>query len=67
MATKWWALPEITYKDGSKRNAEVGCYEVSGNLTDFPRGVFLAYADKGLVTGIGSEKEALEIAGMVKK
>ncbi len=58
MAIKWWLIPEHSYSDGSKHEAEIGSYEVSGNLTDFSRGIYLAYADKGLVTGLDSRKEA---------
>lgn len=58
MAIKWYLVPEFTYPSGSKHEAEIGSYEVSGNLTDFPRGLFLAYGNKGLVTGLGSRREA---------
>lgn len=54
MAKKFYLVP----KSGS-REAEIGSYEVEGSLTDFPRGVYLAYADKGLVTGLDSFEEAV--------
>ena len=36
---------------------EIVVYNISGELTDFPRGLFLAYADY-LVTGLESKHEA---------
>jgi len=48
MATKWYH---------NAKTGEIDSYEVSGNITDFPRGVFLAYGDF-LTTGMKSRKEA---------
>lgn len=53
MARNWFLIPKT-----ATRAAEIGEYEVAGSLTDFPRGVYLAYADKGLVTGLKSRREA---------
>lgn len=39
---------------------EIGEYEVEGSLTDFPRGVLLAYGNCCLITGLKSEEEAKE-------
>ena len=53
MARQWYLVPGT-----DTRKPEIGEYEVSGSLTDFPRGVYMAYADKGLVTGLSSRREA---------
>ena len=49
--TKWYAIPHT---------GEVGSYKVAGELTDFSRGIYLAYGNCCLVTGMDSEKEAKE-------
>lgn len=54
MATKWYVIP----KSKVKKEPEIGSYEVCGTLIDLSRGVYLAYATKGLVTGISSKEEA---------
>lgn len=48
MSTEWYY---------NSKTGEIDSYEVSGNLTDFPRGVFLAYGNY-LVTGIKSKEKA---------
>lgn len=53
MAIKWYCV------EHNGKN-EVGSYGVSGNLTDFSRGVYLAYGDCCLVTGFETEEEAKE-------
>ncbi len=40
-----------------RKTGEIGSYKQAGELTDFPRGVYLAYHDS-LVTGFESLKEA---------
>ena len=50
MAIKWYH---------NAKTGEIDSYEVSGNLTDFPRGVFLAYRDY-LTAGMKSRREAEE-------
>ena len=54
MAINWYLVPKSKHKS----EPEIGSYEVSGNLTDFPRGVYMVYANKGLVTGLKSREEA---------
>lgn len=54
MAKRWYLIP----KSSVMKEPEIGNYEVSGNLTDFPRGIYLAYANKGLVCGFKKRKEA---------
>lgn len=54
MARYWYIVP----KSSVKEKEEIGDYKSAEDVTDFPRGVFLAYKDKGLVTGIRSEEEA---------
>lgn len=54
MATKWYLVP----KSSILKEAEIGSYKQEGSLTDFPRGTFLAYQYKGLVTGLKSKEEA---------
>ena len=49
MAIEWWAVPHT---------GEIGEYFVEGEHNDFPRGVYLAYADCCLVTGLKSKQEA---------
>ncbi|MER2512630.1 MAG: hypothetical protein ABTQ25_09505 [Nitrosomonas ureae] len=39
------------------KTGEIDSYEVSGNLTDFPRGVFLAYGDY-ITAGLKSKQDA---------
>lgn len=51
--TLWYLIPATT-----TRKAEIGSYRVAGELTDFPRGVLLAYGDKGLVSGLQSQADA---------
>ena len=41
------------------KTGEVFSYEVSGNLTDFPRGTFIAHGDY-LTTGFPSKQEAID-------
>jgi hypothetical protein len=48
---QWYCVPHT---------GEIGSYKVCGSLTDFPRGVYLAYGDCCLVTGFNSKKEAEE-------
>lgn len=43
------------------KTGEIASYNVEGNLTDFSRGVLIAYGDY-LTTGIGTLKEAIEWA-----
>jgi hypothetical protein len=43
------------------KTGEIFSYEVSGNLTDFPRGTFLAYNDY-LTTGLKTKEAAEEWA-----
>lgn len=43
------------------KTGDIFSYKVSDDLTDFPRGVFLAYQDY-LTTGLKSEDEAKEWA-----
>ncbi len=40
-----------------QKTGEIGSYKQAGELTDFPRGVYLAYRDS-LVTGFNSREEA---------
>ena len=49
MALKWYCVPHKN---------EVGSYIEEGEHNDFPRGVFLAYSNCCLVTGMKSKKEA---------
>jgi D-lyxose ketol-isomerase len=42
-------------------NGEIFSYQVSGDLTDFSRGTFLAYGDY-LTTNFNSKKDAIEWA-----
>lgn len=53
VATYWYFIPGT-----APRKPEIGSYRESGGLTDLSRGVFLAYANKGLVTGFSSQAEA---------
>jgi hypothetical protein len=48
---KWYCIPHTN---------EIGFYNVEGNLTDFPRGTFLAYSNCCLVTGFETAEEARE-------
>lgn len=48
MATRWCH---------NAKTGEIFSYTVSGGITDFPRGTFLAYRDY-LTTGLRSKKEA---------
>ena len=50
---KWYCLPH----NGMN---EVESYTVSEGITDFPRGVLLAYGDCCLVTGFDTKEEAEE-------
>ena len=43
------------------KTGEIFSYQVSEDLTDFPRGTFLAYGDY-LTTGLRSKEEAMEWA-----
>lgn len=54
MAINWYLIPKSEVKD----NAEIGNYGVSGNLTNFSRGLFIANYHRGLVTGLESRAEA---------
>lgn len=49
----WYLIPAT-----ETREAEIGSYNASGDVTDFPRGIYLAYANKGLVTGFQTRAEA---------
>lgn len=51
MAKKWYCVAHTK---------EIGSYTVAESITDFPRGVFLAYSECCLTTGFNSRKEALE-------
>ena len=51
MAIKWYAVPHT---------GEIGDYVIEGEHNDFPRGVYLAYANCCLVTGLKNEEEARE-------
>lgn len=42
----------------NSKTGEIFNYNESGNLTDFPRGTFLAYGDY-LITGFKTEEEAI--------
>ena len=44
----WYCVPHT---------GEVDSYTISGNLTDFPRGVYLAYGDCCLTTGYMTKQE----------
>lgn len=48
---KWYCIPHKN---------EVGSYNESDGITDFNRGIFLAYGNCCLVTGFKSKEEALE-------
>jgi hypothetical protein len=49
MPRKWYCVPHLK---------EVDSYIEAEGITDFPRGVFLAYGDCCLITGFNSRKEA---------
>ena len=51
MTKYWYCIPH---------KCEIDSYEVEGNLTDFPRGTYLAYGNCCLVTGFKTEQEAKE-------
>jgi len=51
---KYWYLIPAT----ETREAEIDNYNESGGVTDFPRGTFMAYTNKGLVTGFRTRAEA---------
>jgi len=53
MAIKWYCLPHHGRK-------EVGSYKVEGELTDFSRGLLMAYGNCCLTVGFNSEEEARE-------
>lgn len=46
---KWYCVPHT---------GEIASYNQENELTDFPRGVFLAYGNCCLVTGFNSREEA---------
>jgi hypothetical protein len=48
---QWYCVPHT---------GEVDEYEVEGNLTDFPRGVLLAYGNCCLTTGFKTKEEAIQ-------
>ena len=52
--TFWYLIP----KTSRLKEAEIGSYEEVGGITNFPKGIFIVYADKGLVVGLESKKEA---------
>ena len=58
MRTLWYCIPHT---------GEVGSYRVSGDLTDFPRGVFLAYSDCCLVTGFERKEEQRDEARIMRR
>lgn len=49
MAIKWYH---------NAKTGEIGSYQQSGGLTDFPRGLLLAYGDY-LTTGLESRQKAI--------
>lgn len=51
MPKYWYCIPETK---------EVDSYVEAEGITDFPRGVFLAYGNCCLVTGFKTKKEAEE-------
>lgn len=54
MAVYFYLIPKTSVHP----EAEIDSYEASGGLTNFPRGTFLAYSNKGLVTGFTTRREA---------
>lgn len=51
-------MPKYWYSISDTK--EVGRYTEAEGITDFPRGVFLAYGDCCLTTGMKSKEEALQ-------
>ena len=51
-------MPRFWY--AVSHTGEVDCYTEAEGITDFPRGVLLAYQDCCLTTGLKSKEEALE-------
>lgn len=54
MAIKFYLIPTTSVHP----EAEIESYEECGSLTDFPRGTWLAYRNKGLVCGFATRREA---------
>lgn len=54
MAIKWYIIPATSVHP----EPEIESYQECGNLSDFPRGTYLAYHDKGLVIGFDTRREA---------